>query len=172
MSVVNRSVFSFTLLAVGLSASLGSNCGELPLPISENEGPQFRLDGETEFVEFDVTVTADVSDLPLEVDRYSHALLDLVPGVDSDGLARVRVYDRWHQVLLDQEVAFTDGRAVQLTVPGVLNDCPVDGICEREFAVDVDRLSGEMDVRWYLIAEMEAGEVWVDHMEFDIVEAQ
>ena len=102
MSVVNRSVFSFTLLAVGLSASLGSNCGELPLPISENEGPQFRLDGETEFVEFDVTMTADVSDLPLEVDRYSHALFDLVPGVDSDGLARVRVYDRWHQVLLDQ----------------------------------------------------------------------
>ena len=38
--------------------------------------------------------------------------------------------------------------------------------------MDVDRLSGEMDVRWYLIAEMEAGEVWVDHMEFDIVETQ
>ena len=170
MSAMNRSICSFSLLAVGLAASLGSNCGELPLPLSENEGPTFRLDGEVELVEFDVTVQADVSELPLEVERYSHALIDLVPSEESDGLARVRVYDRWSQVVLDREVHFANGRSVQLSVPGVLDDCADDGICERELALDVDRLSGEMDVRWYLITEMEAGEVWVDHMDIDISE--
>ena len=88
----------------GFGRSLGSNCGELPLPLSENEGPTFRLDGEVELVEFDVTVQADVSELPLEVERYSHALIDLVPSEESEGLARVRVYDRWSQVVLDREV--------------------------------------------------------------------
>ena len=170
MSALNRSICSFSFLAVGLTASLGSNCGELPLPLSENEGPQFRLDGDAELVEFDVTVEADVSELPLEVERYSHALIDFVPSEESDGVARVRVYDRWSQVLLDRELTFLDGRSIQLNVPGVLDDCPADGLCERELAIDVDRLSGEMDVRWYFITEMEAGEVWVDRMDIDILE--
>ena len=172
MSALNRSISSITLLASGLIASLGSTCGDIPLPIAENGGPQFRINAESPLYEFDVTVDVDPTILPLGEPRYSHILFDLVPSADSYGSFWFTLEDQWGQTLL-REAVFIDGsRPVQMVLDDAFNDCSEHHICSQNIFVDFDRISGEVHLAWYVVGEMEAGEVWAEDFAFDIREIQ
>ena len=170
MTALNRYFCSIALLGSGLIASFGSTCGDIPLPIAENGGPQFRMTEESALFEFDVTVDVDPTILPLGETRYSHMLFDLAPSVGSHGALWVTIENQWGQTLLKEGVFIEMGRPVQVELPGIFDDCSEHGWCSRNVFVKFERISGDVNLAWYVVAELEAGEVWAEDYAFDIRE--